>query len=108
MKKIFLLVGIILSGIMCIGQERYVIGIGNDNPATYWEVLDFLHASPLVKVDRSCSLVQAISVVVVNNEFNDYKEFLLYLNFNFDELRVYRKDDSVFVKECIDEPLKKK
>jgi hypothetical protein len=107
MRKVILLIGIILGSIIVYGQkeaETYVIGIGE--PAAYWEVLDFLKASPLVKVFKSCTLVQSIAVVVVNKEFKDYNEFLLYLNFNFDELRVYRKDMSIFVKECDDEPKK--
>lgn len=88
--------------------EKYIIGIGNDEPSIYKSILEYLQNSSYVKVGRYCYLHQIIEVKVLNEEFKNYDEFLVYLKFEFDSLMIYRKDDSIFTKDCQDEILKQK
>lgn len=83
--------------------EKYVIGIGNDNPTMYYKVVEYLQKSPYVKVYRECFVTQAIGVEVVNKEFKNYEEFVVYLKFEFDDLMLYKKDENIFTKECENE-----
>ena len=96
MKKLCLIALVILYSIIGYSQEKYVIGIISDNPNKYWLVLDYLENSKYVKVGNSCNFVQAIEVTVIDKEFKNYEEFYKYLKFEFDDLRAYRKDSTIF------------
>jgi len=79
--------------------EKYVVGIGNDQ-LKFQSVLEYLQKSKYVKVNKYCYTTQAIGVEVVNKEFKNYEEFVVYLKFEFDDLMLYKKDESIFTKEC--------
>ena len=126
MKNIILTLGIILISISGIcqeflqknesnpeihqqqKQEIYVIGIGNELASTYWDVLRFLENSPYLKVIASYQMHQIIAVKIADEEFKSYDEYYNYLKLEFDDLQIWRKDMSIFTKDCQDEYLKEK
>lgn len=109
MKKIILLLSILLIGMSGFCQvdqdksEKYIIGIIEEKPGQYLRTIDFLENSTYVRVYMYCVETQVIGVEVINNEFRNYDEFYKYLKFEYSDLRVYKKDETLFTKECLEE-----
>jgi len=85
--------------------EKFVIGIGN-NVEMFYDVLEFIEKSPFCKTYAYCEIHQIIGVYIYDVDLKDFEKFKYYIQLNFDEVFIFRKDESIFSKECKEEILK--
>ena len=89
-----------------IKTEEYVFGIGNKEFKIYADVLTDLQNDQNVLVYAYCETHQIIGVKVIDNAYKSYDAFRDFLLNKYPGIMLFRKDGSIFSKDCKNEILK--
>jgi hypothetical protein len=87
-------------------SEKYVIGIGNHEIDTYKNVLNYLKNDNAVDIYAICESQNIIGFKTSTSTYKSYDIIRDLLLNEFEGLKLYRKDESIFSKDCSDELLK--
>ncbi len=84
-------------------KKSYVIGIGNSDKSDYKKILIYLKEDNAIKVYATCESHNTIGFSALTNTYKSYDTIRDLLLNQFEDLKLYRKDDSIFSKDCSDE-----
>jgi len=84
-------------------KNSYVIGIGNSDNSEYNKVLTYLQEDNAIEVYATCKSHNTIGFVVQTNTYKSYDVVRDNLLNEFERLKLYRKDDSIFSEDCSNE-----
>ena len=88
------------------GESKYIIGIGNSEQNMFFDVLQYLQNSAIIKVDAICETHRVIKIKVLNSNYKSYEMISIQLLDEFPALLLFRKEDSIFTTDCKGEILK--
>ncbi len=87
-------------------RSEYVIGIGNESNTYYQNTLAVLKNQPGLVVKATCEPNHIISMSVNNADFKSYDVLSDFLTTQVPGILLFRKDMSIFEKDCKGEQLK--
>ena len=86
-----------------VSYEKFVIGIGNSDENFYTNVLHYLENDNAIVVYAICESHKIIGFKVNISLHKDYDTVRDLLLNEFEDLKLFRKEETIFTNDCSDE-----